>query len=157
MRFICDVMLGNLARHMRMLGLDAPLLKQGETPEPVSTEGEPPFFLTRKSITGYPKTLHIKAYDVTEQLKEISEVIRPHLDPRKAMSRCIRCNVKLQSLDRSLAEKLVPEFVFHHYTTFKTCPSCNRVFWGGSHAVHMEEQIGAVFPDLFKNEPAKPM
>ena len=157
MRFICDVMLGNLARHLRMLGLDAPLVKQGEVSKPVSTEGDQPFLLTRKSTTGYPKTLHVKAYDVTEQLKEIGEVIRPYLDPRKAMGRCIRCNVELQALDGNLVEKLVPEFVFHHYRTFKTCPSCNRVFWGGSHAAHMEQQIRTVFPDLFNGKTAEPI
>ena len=30
MIFICDVMLGKLARYLRMLGLDAPYIRKGE-------------------------------------------------------------------------------------------------------------------------------
>ena len=53
------------------------------------------------------------------------------------MTRCIECNVCLVEAKKEDIEPLVPEYIYHHHDTFKTCPSCRKVYWEGSHADEM--------------------
>ncbi len=59
MIFICDVMLGKLARYLRMLGLDAPYIRQGESPRSAS-EGRHTFLLLQRAAAkaGRPGTIY---------------------------------------------------------------------------------------------------
>ena len=145
MRFICDVMLGRLAKYLRILGFDAAYIRTLSVLDRFRHEEEPPYFLTRRtSAVAYEQTVRIKATDVREQLKELKPLIGPHLDLKKVLQRCIHCNVPLVDADKKSVEHMVPEFVFHTYTCFKVCPFCNRVYWEGTHAEHMTDILKEV-------------
>ena len=83
----------------------------------------------------------IKSDKVREQLCEIREIIRPFIDPGKIMNRCIECNVELIDVEKNDIEQKVPEFVFHQYPRFRSCPKCGKVYWEGSHTTGMAQLV----------------
>jgi len=142
MRFACDVMLGKLAKYLRILGFDATYPLGDVALSDLYDQKDPRVFLTRRRKTfAYERTVHIRLENVHEQLKELKELIKPFVDPDKVLSRCINCNVLLADVEKQTIEHRVPEFVFHTYNVFKVCPSCDRVYWAGTHANHMSQLI----------------
>ncbi len=142
MRFACDVMLGKLAKYLRILGFDTLYLRNLETLARYKQENDPRYFITRRrKPMDYPRTIHIKAETVREQLAELKEMIRPAIEPQKILRRCIRCNVPLVDTAKEAIEHRVPEFVFHTYSTFTICPSCGHVYWEGTHTTGMAELV----------------
>ncbi len=140
MIFICDLMLGRLSRYLRMLGLNAPCAKSPGPPDIWEHTEEPPYFFTKR-LGGprYERTIHIRSDRIMEQLGEIRHIIVPHIRPDAIMSRCIECNVPLFSTARENIEHYVPEYIYHHHAEFKQCPSCKKVYWGGSHTEKMRK------------------
>ena len=147
MIFICDVMLGKLARYLRMLGLDAPYIRKGETAPPPPGEGQHYFFTKSAAKKGRPGAIFVHSDDPRKQVLEIKEHIRPYIDPAAFMTRCLECNVRLVAVKKVDIEPLVPEYVYHHHDAFKACPSCRRVYWEGSHADEMNIWIKMVMGD----------
>jgi uncharacterized protein len=142
MKFVCDVMLGKLAKYLRILGFDAAYLKSENLLDRYTHEDPRPYFLTRRQkIFPYPRTIYVRSEHVREQIKELRELIKPCSDPKKFMKRCINCNVPLVEVEKEAIEHLVPEFVFHAYSLFMVCPQCSRVYWAGTHTQHMAELI----------------
>jgi uncharacterized protein with PIN domain len=145
MRFVCDVMLGRLAKYLRILGFDAVYVKGGASLEHYVREGGDRVFLTRRTgTTHFARTIHIRSDAVREQLKEIRDLIRPCLKRENVFGRCVECNTELVKVDKEEIESLVPEFVYHNYARFKRCPSCNRVYWEGSHTTGMSALLEEV-------------
>ena len=145
MRFVCDVMLGKLAKYLRILGFDAVYLRSGDLLEQYAREDDPPLFLTRrgKGVT-YKKTTYITSENVWEQVREIKELIKPFINSERILGRCINCNRLLADVEKESIEHRVPEFVFHTYNAFKICPQCQRVYWAGTHTEKMAQLIAEV-------------
>lgn len=139
MTFVCDAMLGKLARYLRMLGIDAPYIKNVSHLESYKNDLKKPVFLTRRSIGSvqYDTCISIRSEHIEGQLSELRDLIKPFIHKDMPMSRCIRCNTPLDDVKKIEIEQLVPEYVFHHYEKFSICPSCRKVYWQGSHAEHM--------------------
>jgi hypothetical protein len=142
MKFICDAMLGRLAKYLRILGLDAEYTRDLFLLAQYKEQPDSPYFLTRTMKTiSYERIIFIKSDKVREQLQEIREVICPFIDPGKIMNRCIDCNVELVDVEKKDIEQMVPEFVFHQYAQFRSCPKCRKVYWEGSHAKGMAQLV----------------
>ena len=145
MKFVCDAMLGKLAKYLRILGFDAVYLRNPGALDHYGRGDNPPYFLTRRAKTfAYKRTLYLKGEHVREQLQELRELIKPFFDPDKVLTRCINCNLILTSVEKESIEHRVPEFVFHTYNAFKICPQCQRVYWAGTHTQHMAQLIEEV-------------
>ncbi|MCX5807849.1 MAG: Mut7-C RNAse domain-containing protein [Proteobacteria bacterium] len=149
MKFVCDAMLGKLARYLRMLGIDAPYIHNIEHLKSCKNEPEKPIFLTRRLIGSVPYDIcfSIKSEHVEEQLREIRDLIKPFIHEDMLMSRCIRCNMPLDDVKKIEIEQFVPEHIFHNYDKFKACPSCKKVYWKGSHTEHMMGWIEKLLAD----------
>lgn len=141
-RFICDVMLGRLAKYLRILGFDAEYVRNGADLEHYAAGAEDRIFLTRRSgPTGFARTLLLRSEVTREQLREMAGLIRSCIRPEQILGRCIRCNMELIVVDKKEVESLVPEFVYHQYVRFKRCPTCGRVYWEGSHRSGMDRLL----------------
>jgi uncharacterized protein with PIN domain len=133
MRFACDVMLGKLAKYLRILGFDTLYLRNLKALERFAAEDDPRYFVTRRRRPmGYGRTI---------RLAELKSTIRDAIDLHNVLSRCISCNMLLKDVEKDSIEHRVPEFVFHTYQSFKSCPSCGRVYWQGTHTTHMSRLI----------------
>ncbi len=138
MRFVCDQMLGKLAKYLRILGFDAAYAASRAALDRYRThEGDRVLLTRRKGASRFAKTVHINSEITREQLREIKALVKPAVSANAVFGRCIECNVELIEADKMDIEPLVPEFVYHHYTRFKICPSCKRVYWEGSHTSGM--------------------
>lgn len=142
MKFVCDAMLGKLAKYLRILGLDAEYIKDLTILQQNMGQPDAPYLLTRTTKkVSYERTIFLRSDKVREQLIEIREIIRPIIDPDKIMNRCIECNVELMVVEKRHIEQKVPEFVFHQYGQFRECPQCGKVYWEGSHTKGMAELV----------------
>lgn len=138
-------MLVRFSRYLRILGLDSPCVKNPGCLNLLENSEEPPFFFTKRSggFT-YQKTIYIKSDLIMEQLGEVQLIIIPYIKPYAIMSRCIECNVPLVATTRENIEHHVPEYIYHHHKDFKQCPTCKRVYWGGSHTEKMKKWIDEI-------------
>ncbi len=143
MRFVCDDTLGKLAKYLRILGFDTHHVRDINLIKYYKNEADKPFLLTRRlgAKTPYDKCIKIKSDSVDEQLKEIRDMIIPFIQKNMPMSRCLHCNDVLIDIKKIDIEQFVPEYVLHNHERFKSCPSCKKVYWQGTHADHMVEWI----------------
>ncbi len=140
MKFICDSMLGRLAKYLRVLGLDAVYYRPSKKGTDFSFE-EPYYFLTRRKKPIFRNSIYIKSDHVQDQLREIKHIIKPYIDPSRIMTRCIICNEVLNEIEKEKVEPYVPEYVFHTQDEFRICPKCGKIYWSGSHVENMSRWI----------------
>ena len=143
MKFICDHMLGTLARWLRLLGFDVLY------PGPISDKEiraiaakEDRTILTRDkelSQTDKVPALYVESDDLQEQLLfTVSELKLKVKDP---MSRCSLCNSPIEEVKKSEVKGKVPDGVFGRQKKFWFCPECNKYYWQGSHWDRIAETI----------------
>jgi len=153
MKFIADVMLGRLAKALRLLGFDVLYDRTLDDNAVIrlSLEQERIILTRDKALTERPlaaNNLFIMHDDVNVQLRQVltafsaEEALRP-------LTRCSRCNEQLVPLPREEAGDLVPEFVYESFIEFLQCKACGRVYWPGSHV----ERMGIANPGEKKKKP----
>jgi uncharacterized protein len=144
-RFIADVMLGRLAKWLRVMGYDT------HYPQPSYKEGligcgagEGRLLLSRNKriIERYQHSLLIVAEDVRTQLKEMSDNGCLPLDRSRWFTRCLICNMPFKKISLEDARAYIPEYILSQNSdVIHFCPSCKRYFWPGSHRTRMLDQI----------------
>jgi uncharacterized protein len=145
MRFICDNTLGKLTKYLRILGFDALSVHNLDVLNAYKDQDNPPLFFTKRRKTiSYQPTIFIESDLIQEQIKEIGESIKPYVNENNFMTRCIECNTLLASAEKKDIEARVPEYVYHHHEEFKVCPSCEKVYWKGTHTEQMKKWTGVL-------------
>jgi len=131
MKFVADIMLGRLARWMRLLGFDVLYPDTSDDKELLNFADER-IILTRDKDLGKKKNvLLIKSVNVNEQLNQVINEL--NLKISRPLSRCSVCNQILAEVEKSSVKALVPERIYNNHDTFWRCPDCNRIYWKGSH------------------------
>ncbi len=146
--FLADVMLGRLARWLRLLGFDTLYyndISDNRLLRIAKEQGR--FILTRDTrlvkIKGIKDYLLIKANDSFSQLLEVIDTLK--LTRFNLLSRCVKCNGMLtQILDKNEIKDSVPEFVFLHFKLFLRCSDCGKVYWDGTHPRKFREKLSEV-------------
>ncbi len=134
MRFLCDHMLGSLAKWLRLLGHDTvypgPL---GDVEIGAMAQHEGRILLTRdrELAQRVRNAYRIRSDDLEEQLLEVVRAF--HLEPVESLTRCSVCNGELEDIPRQAAKGHVPDGVYERQPEFWQCPSCGRFYWHGSH------------------------
>lgn len=144
-RFIADVMLGRLARWLRILGYDT-LYDSNYSDDDLffKAHQEKRILLTRDSGLAQrmnPKyCCFITEPSVPEQVKQV--VAHYHLNTTDQLfSRCTLCNEPVKPMSKRLAEGRVPEFVYNSINEFYYCESCDKIYWAGSHIKLVKEVL----------------
>lgn len=146
MKFICDHMLGTLAKWLRLMGFDVLYpgpIPDSEMKEIAAKEGR--IILTRDkelSSTEKAQTLYVESDNLEEQL--LFTVSALELKIKNPMSRCSLCNSLIQRVERESVMGKVPEGVLSRQKEFWFCPRCKKYYWQGSHwdrIVKMIEKI----------------
>jgi len=131
MKFVADIMLGRLARWMRLLGFDVLYPDTSDDKELLKFADER-IILTRDKDLGKKKNvLLIKSVKIDEQLNQVINEL--NLKISRPLSRCSVCNQILAEVEKSSVKALVPERIYNNHDTFWRCPDCNRIYWKGSH------------------------
>ena len=145
-RFIADVMLGRLARWLRVLGYDT-LYFTDMDDESLARRArvEDRILLTRDVELARrrgTRTVLLADEQVEAQLHALGESL--HLSANEAFSRCLNCNTPLVEFDHAQARDLVPPYVFATQTRFRRCTPCGKVYWRGTHWAQMRAALDSV-------------
>jgi uncharacterized protein with PIN domain len=141
MKFIADVMLGRLAKRLRLLGFDVlydRMLSDNEiirlSLEQVRT------ILTRDTgLAARPLAacnLFITSDRIREQIDQVLAFIHPEMEVRP-LTRCTICNERLIPIKKEDLHDRVPAYVHERYNTFVRCTVCGRIYWQGTHVKRM--------------------
>ena len=146
MRFLADVMLGRLARYLRLLGHDTAYERDiTDSALLLLALREGRILLTRDTRLAARKVLPpgraflAVSNDPLAQLKEVAGHFNLGSLPATGLletARCSVCNVLLERVASNAKESvrdLVPEHVFLSGKIFWRCSGCGRVYWEGSH------------------------
>ena len=140
MKFVADVMLGKLAKRMRLMGFDVlydSCCEDNEVLRLALDQGR--IILTRDTgLASRPLAqghLLITSDLIDEQLQQVLEAFSP--SGEHALTRCSLCNEQLSVMDRKDARDLVPDHVAATVYEFWRCEHCGKVYWKGSHVKNM--------------------
>ena len=141
LRFLNDVHLGKLSRYMRLCGFDTVYNTDFNDQDIINLAvTENMVILTRdKGLIRNKKVTHgywIRSQHPDEQLKEV--ILRFDLKNRiSPFTRCMICNeLLIETTKQEILSRLQP-LTHRYYRKFKLCPSCNRIYWNGSHYYKM--------------------
>jgi uncharacterized protein with PIN domain len=157
-RFVVDVNLGKLARHLRMAGFDTLWANSWDDDEIARIAA-----LQKRTILTRDKGL-LRRRDVdrgyfvraTQSEAQLAEAIRAlQLEGLLApFTRCRECNAPLEDVAKEAVLDRIPEKVRGFYERFKRCPGCDRVYWEGTHFARMKEMLKkTVSGTVFENRP----
>jgi uncharacterized protein with PIN domain len=144
MKFIADVMLGRLAKWMRLLGFDVlydRTMSDNEIIRGSLTHDR--VILTRDTgLAGRPLAsnhLFIESDNVRQQLQQVLTTfhITSMLEP---LTRCSVCNEPLTAITKEYAKDLVPQYVYEKSDSFLRCEKCGKTYWKGTHVRRMKLQ-----------------
>jgi uncharacterized protein with PIN domain len=136
-RFVADVMLGKLAKWLRIAGFDVLYSNRFSDNELISLSNDEDRILlsldsrllVRKSVRNF---IFVKSWDLQEQIKQILDFTHSAGFPAP-LSRCLSCNEALIEAPRESVRSKVPAYVYKTQSHFKLCPRCRKVFWSGTH------------------------
>jgi uncharacterized protein with PIN domain len=136
-RFIADVMLGRLAKWLRIAGFDVLYSNRFSDDELIaisSREGRVLLsrdtrLLVRKPVKEF---IYLQSQDVQMQIRQVFESMHI-LRLSFLLTRCLSCNEALVEAARESVRGSVPAFVYETQSHFKSCPRCRRIFWAGTH------------------------
>ncbi len=144
-RFAVDIMLGKLAKWLRVLGFDAPSMPLDDRVriDALLCVGIIP--VTRREIfRDIEGVLFIRNDHQLDQLKELISSLIIGIDELRPFSRCSLCNAGLLQIPREAAFGAVPDYVLETVSDFRMCPECSRVYWPGSHRQKMFDELESV-------------
>jgi uncharacterized protein with PIN domain len=141
-RFVADVHLGKLARHLRMAGFDTLWSSDWDDDEIVRrSAAERRTILTRDKAMLRRREVErgyfVRAIESEAQLAEVVRGLQLEglVTP---FTRCRECNVVLEEVPKEAVIERLPEKVRALYERFKRCPGCDRVYWQGTHFERMQ-------------------
>lgn len=142
--FVADVMVGKLARWLRVLGCDVVYSNDLDDDGIVRiAEAENRIILTRDSgliaRKSVPRYIFIENDHYREQVRQVVETCG--LKEFKVFSRCLECNTPLEDVDKEAVFEKIPPFVYLTQDRFAACPDCGRVYWHGTHADQMLKRL----------------
>lgn len=147
MKFLCDQMLGTLAKWLRIYGFDTFFVNSEMDDAKLMeiTKKENRILITRdrnliqSARRENLKTIEIKTTDINEQISTVLGDIK--IDKTKVLSRCILCNTEVEEIKKEDIKAKVPKRVFDNNEKFWFCKKCNKIYWKGSHCEKMFEKI----------------
>jgi uncharacterized protein with PIN domain len=144
-RFVADRMLGKLAKWLRVLGYDVVYLRNASEGEILQNLQEGRTLLTRNRRAqkwhGKGNVFIVEDNDPKIQLREVVKGLGlPELDAA-VLSRCLSCNRTLEAVRREAVREEVPDYIYQRQEEFFRCSDCGKVYWHGSHAARMRQQL----------------
>lgn len=140
MKFIADVMLGKLAKRMRLQGFDVLYDRALNDNEIIRISlDQDRVILTRDTgLAARPlavRHLFINGDRADEQIKQVLAAF-PSETPRP-FTRCSVCNEPLLHVTGREVRDLVPPYVYERNALFLRCEGCGRIYWQGTHVSRM--------------------
>jgi hypothetical protein len=148
-RFVADVMLGRLAKWLRIAGFDVLYSNRFDDDELIAisnAEGRVLLsrdtrLLIRKPVKDF---IFLTSPDVQGQIRQVFDTLGiRELD--SVLTRCPSCNRPLVEVSRESVRARVPEYVYKTQLHFKSCPGCGKIFWAGTHRSSVVQILQKLF------------
>lgn len=146
--FLCDAMLGSLARWLRLCGYDCLYLgtepADAELARIARIEGRWLLTRDRELAAAGPKTQMVQAGILEAQLAEVLD--RHGLPEPEDLeeARCSDCNGVLEDVTAEQVAETVPPYVLTTAERFRRCCGCARVYWPGTHGEQIHVRFARV-------------
>ncbi|KAG4130990.1 hypothetical protein ERO13_D09G180600v2 [Gossypium hirsutum] len=145
-KFLCDVMVEGLAKHLRCVGVDA-AVPHSRKPEPRElidqAYKEKRVLLTRDAkLLRHQYLIKNQIYRVNnllknEQLLEVIEAFQLKISEDQLMSRCTKCNGRFiqkpltveEAIEAAKGFQKIPNCLFDKNLEFWQCMDCNQLYW----------------------------
>ncbi|TXK45753.1 hypothetical protein FVR03_12085 [Pontibacter qinzhouensis] len=143
--FILDVHLGKLSKSLRLLGFDT-LYQNDYTDGAIAQLASEQHRIVLTRDVGLLKYKSIKwgywlrSQHLEEQLTEVLSYFRL-ASKFNAFSRCLICNSPIAPVPKATVLTQLPPKTMLCFDEFYQCPTCQRVYWKGSHYERMQEFI----------------
>jgi len=145
-RLIADVMLGRLAKWLRLLGYDTHYDNSAKDVTLLRiAQAEDRVLLTRDRALSRQRgvrSIWIESQDLAAQIGQVRRSIGP--PPDGHFTRCAVCNARLESIDKADVKTRVPPYVYQTQEEFRRCPECGRIYWAATHVERMRSIIEAL-------------
>ncbi len=147
MKFVVDVMLGKLAKWLRILGYDTEYKSSWTDAElRAKATQEHRLLLTRdRSLAaslGPAGGLFIQSQNPREQFRQVVKTLG--LDTEQGLfTICTRCNRPVEPADPEEVADMVSDYLRQQHRTFWRCSTCGRIYWEGSHLINAKRWIAA--------------
>jgi len=138
LRFIADVPLEDIARHMRALGFDVYYDSRLSSEEILEiSKKENRIILTKsRSLLKHRDVTHgmyIRSGTMEEQIRKILDDLDIR-DSVRTFSRCLQCNTALKSISKEkIMERVTPRSSALH-NEYAYCPVCDKIYLKGTDA-----------------------
>lgn len=154
LRFLVDENVAGLVPVLRALGFDTAYHRDWDDEHIAElAAGEGRVVLTRdRALLKRGSVEHgrlVRSQVVDEQLLEVLRHFRM-TNPVRAFTRCLRCNVHTEPVDKGAILHLLEPKTRIHYHSFRRCPSCERIFWRGTHHEKLMARFAALGIDMRK-------
>jgi len=151
--FICDAMLGRLAKNLRFFGFDTLYVgelekerrsqdKDGEE-KPLEDKEILEFaidtgriILTKDdqfALRDPERVILIEGPNVRDQFAFLKRRLGLSFNFDQANSRCYKCNEILEKIPKSIVEGRVKDKTFAAIEEYWECSKCKKLYWKGSH------------------------
>ena len=148
MKYIADVMLGKLAKWLRIAGIDVLYCNKIDDEDLIKISvKENRILLTRDHKLAIDKKMNkaiiIENQFIDAQLKEF--FMKTELTPTDFFSRCLLCNEPLKVIvDKSTIQDRVPPFTYKTHNEFSICVKCDKIYWKGTHRENMIKKFDLI-------------
>jgi len=141
-RVVVDTMMGNLARWLRVLGVDTEYSRRFTDSEILSVALREGRVVITKDLGLHRRALKLglrsvymppDTTDVVEMLVIVARDLGLVIEFDKGSTRCPICNTKLSVVSKAQVSTIVPPEVLNRYDTFWYCPRCHKAYWQGNH------------------------
>jgi len=147
-KFAADVMLGRLAKWLRIAGFDVLYSNRYTDDELIALSGREDRvllsrdtrLLVRKAVRRF---IYLESGRIQDQIRQIFNATHTTSLPN-LLTRCLACNEVLRELPREEARGCVPPFVFETQRNFKRCPRCRKIYWAGTHRQSVMHRLDAL-------------
>jgi uncharacterized protein len=145
-KLIADVMVGKLARYLRMAGYDVTYIKDADDDLIIRiAKKQDRVVLTRDTMmlerrefkNGILRSVFIMDDNLKDQLLQVRDELELILEPNLIL--CPICNNFLEDVEKKYVKNKVPPYVYKTRDNFKYCGNCGRYYWRGSHYDYIKE------------------
>lgn len=133
-------MLGKLSRWLRMLGYDVEYSNSLDDEQLIEIAKDQSRILLTRDLTLYRKastqgidTFFVEGATGVEKLANLARQFNLRLEIDATVSRCPKCNTRIQSISKEKVVDKVPKTTSSIYNEFWDCPGCGQVYWRGAH------------------------
>ena len=146
LKFIADENVFKLGRWLRILGYDVIYYSPSSDAELAGRAlKENRIILTRDhdflEMKTVERCLLLESTNPIEQLKQVIKTFNLTPTEERIFSRCVKCNVSIEPIDKTAVFSKVPLYVYKTQETFFRCINCESIYWPGTHLENVKNQL----------------